>query len=214
MGALAFSCGSRQEVVPQKESLVREHKSGDWSPGLSDSEMETLFSIANDTLDWCVEGGESFDFSRYELTDKLQTATATFVTLKIDGMLRGCIGSLAPVEELYRSVHNNAVNAAMKDPRFRPVTSDERGRLEVDISILSPIVPIGGIDEFRLGEHGIILEKGRYRSVYLPEVALEQRWDVEQTLSSLSEKAGLPSDGWREGASFSVFSSVVLGEGR
>lgn len=193
---------------------VIEHKSGDWSPELSDSEKETLFRIADDTLDWCISGDAgNFDFSAYDITEKLKTDTATFVTLKIDGMLRGCIGSLAPVESLHMSVHSNAVNASMRDPRFGPVSGRERDRLEVDISILSPIVPIGGPNEFRIGEHGIIMEKGRCRSVYLPEVAVEQRWNVEQTLSSLSQKAGLGPDEWREGASFSVFSSVVLSEG-
>lgn len=190
---------------------VVEHRSGEWSPDLTDAEKQTLFRIADDTLDWCVRPGrDRFDFGRYELTDKLKTDAATFVTLKLDGMLRGCIGSLAPVEELYNSVHGNAVNAALRDPRFRPVSSNERDRLEVHISILSPIRQIDSIDEFRIGEHGIILEKGRYRSVYLPEVAVEQGWSVEETLSSLSEKAGLPPDAWKQGASFSVFSSVVL----
>ncbi len=213
VAALGLSCNSVEDPAVMEGPQVKEHRSGEWSPELSDTESETLFRIANDTLDWGVKGGrERFDFTPYALTDKLREYAATFVTLKANGMLRGCIGSLEPVEELYMSVHHNALNASLRDPRFEPVSEQERERLEVHISILSPIVPIGDIDEFRIGEHGIILEKGRYRSVYLPEVALEQRWNVEQTLSSLSEKAGLPPEGWRDGARFSVFSSVVLSE--
>ena len=137
---------------------------------------------------------------------------ATFVTLKMGGMLRGCIGSLEPVAKLYESVHDNAVNAALKDPRFRPVSAGELPPLDVHISVLSPIVEIDSLDAFKLGEHGIILEKGRHRAVYLPEVAPEQGWSVDETLSSLSQKAGLSADAWRTNTSFSVFSSVVLAQ--
>ena len=192
---------------------VKEQRSGSWTPGLTDAEKKTLFALANDTLKWCVEGQRGpFDFKKYELTPLLKTDMATFVTLKINGDLRGCIGSLAPVEALYRSVHNNAVNAALRDPRFTPVQTRELAHLEVDVSLLSPIRDIPSIADFKLGRQGIILEKGRYRAVYLPEVAPEQGWTVEETLTSLSQKAGLPADAWREGAKFKVFESVVLSE--
>ena len=78
------------------------------------------------------------------------------------------------------------------------------------ISLLSPIIDIASVDEFKIGEHGIIIEKGSYRAVYLPEVAVEQKWTKEETLSSLSLKAGMDRDGWRKGAKFKVFSSVVF----
>jgi len=192
---------------------MKEHKTGSWTPGLSGAEKTTLFDIARDTLKGCVGGGcEPFDFSPYRLTPLMKSDMATFVTLKIRGGLRGCIGSLEPVEPLYRSVHNNAVNAALRDPRFRPVQAGELARITVEVSILSPILETGSMAEFKLGQQGIILEKGRYRAVYLPEVATEQGWTVEETLASLSEKAGLPPDAWREGARFKVFESVVLSE--
>ncbi|MEI6564676.1 MAG: AmmeMemoRadiSam system protein A [bacterium] len=192
---------------------MKEYRSGSWTPGLSEAEKTTLFAIANDTLKWCVKGrhGE-FDFSPYVITPLMKTSMATFVTLKIKGELRGCIGSLAPVEALYLSIHNNAVNAALRDPRFSPVQPGELPRIEVDVSVLSPIRDIPSIADFKIGQQGIILEKGRYRAVYLPEVATEQGWTVEETLSSLSQKAGLPSDAWRKGATFQVFESVVLSE--
>ncbi|MFN2352829.1 MAG: AmmeMemoRadiSam system protein A, partial [Kiritimatiellia bacterium] len=172
---------------------------------------ETLFALARDTLGWCVqrEAGE-FSFEQYCLTDKLRQPAATFVTLKIDGELRGCIGSLMPEDPLYLSVHRNAVNAARHDPRFSPVTEAELASLTVDISILSPIEPLADPADFKLGQQGIILERGRQRAVFLPEVALEQNWTREQTLSFLSRKAGLSPDAWRQGATFKVFESVVL----
>ncbi|MBL7115633.1 MAG: AmmeMemoRadiSam system protein A [Kiritimatiellae bacterium] len=191
--------------------MIKEHCSGEWTPGLDREEQVTLFGIVSDTLDWCVHGGKgSFSFDAYEVTDALKVPTATFVTLKRCGDLRGCIGSLVPEAPMFESVHDNAVNAAMHDYRFRTVQPDELASLEVHISLLSPIVPIADLSEFTLGEHGIIVSKAGCRAVFLPEVATEQGWTKEETLSHLSMKAGLAADAWREGASFQVFSSVVL----
>ena len=203
----------QQDVKPKEEHAVKEHRSGTWTPGLSEAEKTTLFAIARDTLKWCVSGAKKdFDFTPYTLTPLIKTNMATFVTLKIRGQLRGCIGSLAPVDALYMSVHENAINAALHDPRFDPVRPAELPRIEVDVSVLSPIQDIPSIAEFKIGQQGIIMEKGFHRAVYLPEVATEQGWTVEETLSSLSMKAGLPPNAWRDGAHFKVFESVVLSE--
>lgn len=213
VGKEPVTAKSETQAGKKEYRAMKEHKSGTWTPGLSDEEKTTLFSVARDTLKWCVEGGKGkFDFKKYTLTPLLKTDMATFVTLKIRGSLRGCIGSLAPMDPLYLSVHENAVNAALRDPRFPPVQPDELSRISVDVSVLSPIRDIPSLDDFKIGQMGIILEKGRYRAVYLPEVATEQGWTIEETLSSLSMKAGLPPNAWREGAKFKVFESVVLSE--
>jgi len=190
---------------------IQEHRSGAWSPGLTEEEKTTVFAIAGDTLRWCTSGSrEPFALDAYELTPKLREEMATFVTLKVGDRLRGCIGSLAPVASLAQSIHDNTVNAALRDTRFRPVTAEEVAGIDIHLSVLSPIVPIPSLAEFHIGEHGIILEKGRQRAVFLPEVAVEQNWTKEETLTALSMKAGLPADAWRAGASFKVFSSVAL----
>lgn len=195
----------------EETAVIKEHKSGKWSPELTSDEKKTLFAIVEDTLDWCVKGGKGeFSFGKYAITEKMKVKTATFVTLKMRGMLRGCIGSLQPVDPMYESVHDNAINAALRDHRFRPVTAQELPGLEVHISLLSPIVDIPSVDDFKVGEHGIIIEKGMYRAVYLPEVAVEQGWTKEDTLGSLSEKAGMDAGAWKSGAKFKVFSSVGL----
>lgn len=201
------------ELPKQKEEKMKiiEHCSGAWNPGLSEKEKGTLFAVAQDTLKWCVnkEGGK-FPMEKYELTPKLKADTATFVTLKIKGELRGCIGSLAPSEPLYLSVHHNAVNAALHDYRFQPVSKEELPSISLDVSILSPIREIPSLEEFKLGQQGIILEKGMNRAVFLPEVALEQKWTREETLTHLALKAGLERDAWKSGARFRVFESAVL----
>ena len=107
-------------------------------------------------------------------------------------------------------MHDNAVNAGMNDYRFRAVKADELPRITVHISILSPITDIPSLNDFKIGAHGIIIEKGTHRAVYLPEVAVEQKWTREETLSELSLKAGMDANAWKEGARFKVFSSVVL----
>lgn len=195
--------------------LIREHKSGQWTPGLSDTERATLFAMAEDTLRWCVTSGgrTPFSFDAYELTEKLKQESHTFVTLKKNGDLRGCIGSLPPMSPppLYRSVHQNAILAALKDDRFKPVTAGELASIAIHLSILGPVAEIKSVDEFKLGEHGIIVEKGHSHGVFLPEVAVEQKWSKEETLNYLCEhKAHLPADAWKQGATLKVFSSVVL----
>ena len=214
--------GQAGEMTPAPEAKttnkkeagkVKEHKSGEWSPMLDNAEKETLFAITTATLEWCVKGGEgSFSFDKYTITPKLKVPTHTFVTLKIKGGLRGCIGSLPPMspDPLCKSVHENAINAASRDYRFPQVTERELKDIDVHISLLSPVKAIASLDEFIIGKHGIIFRKGRNRSVFLPEVAVEQNWTKEDTLTHLSMKAGLEQDAWRSGAEFEVFESVVL----
>jgi AmmeMemoRadiSam system protein A len=106
----------------------------------------------------------------------------------------------------------NAVNAALEDPRFQPMTSGELDEVEVEISALTPMREVAGPDEIVLGRHGVLLKKGRHSAVYLPQVASQQGWNLEQTLNHLARKAGLPTNGWREGATFEVFEATVFPE--
>lgn len=193
---------------------LTEHRSGPWSPKFSNEDKATLFAIAEKTLAWSVSfpRAPNFDFSRFTLTESIKSPMATFVTLRQQGNLRGCIGSLAPNSPAYRSVHDNTLAAACHDPRFPPVGDREIATIRITISILSPIIPLKKPEEFRLGEQGIIMEKDGYRAVFLPEVAIEQGWDAEMTFKALSQKAGLPSDAWQEGSEFMVFHSVVLSQ--
>ena len=207
----ATNAGAALSTRKEEQMKIIEHCSGAWKPGLSEKEKNTLFAIARDTLSWCVNQPDGkFPMEKYELTPKLKADAATFVTLKIKGELRGCIGSLTPAEPLYMSVHHNAVNAARHDYRFHPVGKGELASISVDVSILSPIREIPSLDEFKLGQQGIILEKGMARAVFLPEVALEQKWTKEETLTHLALKAGLERDAWKSGARFHVFESAVL----
>jgi len=128
------------------------------------------------------------------------------------GKLRGCIGQPEPAFPLYYGTVQAALDAALRDPRFEPVAASELSRLEVEVTVLSPRKPVASWRDIRLGTHGIVLRKGSKAALFLPQVAPEQGWTIEETLTALSEKAGLPPDGWKDGASFSVFTGQVFEE--
>jgi AmmeMemoRadiSam system protein B/AmmeMemoRadiSam system protein A len=132
--------------------------------------------------------------------------------IRAQGRLRGCIGQPEPTFPLYYGTVQAALDAALRDPRFEPVTAGELGRLEIEVTVLSPRRPVASWRDIRLGTHGIVLQKGDKAALFLPQVAPEQGWTLEQTLSALAEKAGLSADGWKDGASFSVFTGQAFEE--
>jgi AmmeMemoRadiSam system protein A len=144
----------------------------------------------------------------------MKQTRAAFVTLKQNSQLRGCIGEIFPRQPLYMSVISNAINAAVNDRRFPPVTKDQCDSLDIEISALTVPAPIALSDQIRIGVDGVVLRKNGYSAVFLPQVAPEQHWNLEQMLTQLSLKAGLPADAWKQGASFLVFQAEVFGEDR
>ena len=147
-----------------------------------------------------------------KISDAMRQPRAAFVTLKKSGRLRGCIGDIFPQRPLYRSVIMNAINACVNDRRFPPVTQDECKDITIEISALTAPKPVASYHEIRIGTDGVVLNKEGHSAVFLPQVAPEQGWDLNQTLTQLSRKAGLGGDAWKKGASFLVFQAVVFGE--
>ena len=137
-----------------------------------------------------------------------------FVTLndKATGALRGCIGEIMPMRPLVEAVVARAVDAALRDPRFSPVSERELGGIRVEVSALTPPKRVASWRDIVLGRDGMTLEKNGCFAVFLPQVAPEQGWDLPTTLSYLSQKAGLSSDAWREGATFETFQAEVFHE--
>jgi AmmeMemoRadiSam system protein B/AmmeMemoRadiSam system protein A len=127
------------------------------------------------------------------------------------GRLRGCIGQVEPRFPLYFGTVHAALEAALSDPRFEPVTASELGQLDVEVTVLSRKRSVASWRDIEIGTHGIILEKGDKAALFLPQVAVENGWSIEQTLRELSKKAGLPPDGWKEEARLSVFTGQVFG---
>ncbi len=144
---------------------------------------------------------------------------ACFVTLKQDGDLRGCIGTLEPHRPLLTDVKSNAVSAAMHDPRFMPLGVEELDATTVEVSVLSPMTEMHVRDEadalaqMRPNVDGIVFEFGRYRSTFLPQV-WEDLSQPRDFLAMLRRKAGLPEDFWEEGVKLSRYTVSKWSEAR
>jgi len=144
---------------------------------------------------------------------RLAREQACFVTLKLQGRLRGCIGELDAREPLIEAVADRALAAALHDPRFRPLTADELSRIEIDISVMSPLRRVKGPEEVIVGRHGVVVKHRGRSGVFLPQVAPEQGWDRDTMLTILcEEKAGLPADAWKRDAELWVFTADVFSE--
>ncbi len=120
-----------------------------------------------------------------------------FVTLTLDGQLRGCIGHVTGVEPLWRSVVNNAQGAAFRDPRFTPLKPEELDEVVIEISALSPLEAVEGPDEVIVGSHGLLVERGLSRGLLLPQVAARYGWDAVTFLDQTCRKAGMEPGCWR-----------------
>ncbi|MFH1069293.1 MAG: AmmeMemoRadiSam system protein A, partial [Candidatus Glassbacteria bacterium] len=147
------------------------------------------------------------------ITPVLAEKRGAFVTIKERGQLRGCIGMIVGMRPLVETVSEMAVAAAARDPRFNPVTVDELALLEVEISALSPITPVGDVSRIQVGRDGLIVRRGQFQGLLLPQVATEYGWDRDTFLAQTCRKAGLPPDAWKlKDTEISSFSAEVFGE--
>lgn len=179
-----------------------------------------LLQIARNAITKAVRGGRSLtaDVGNAEGAGDVPQAAklkmGAFVTLndKATGALRGCIGEILPMRPLVNAVAARAVDAALHDPRFLPVSERELAGLRVEVSALTPPRRVGSWRDIVLGRDGMTLEKVGCFAVFLPQVAPEQGWDLATTLTYLSQKAGLSADAWRRGAVFETFQAEVFHE--
>jgi AmmeMemoRadiSam system protein B/AmmeMemoRadiSam system protein A len=182
---------------------------------LNEEEQQYLLRLARQTLEQYLQDGTLPDVDESELSGILTAKKACFVTLNKHGMLRGCIGVLTPHDNLYKAVMENAVNAAVNDPRFKPVTYEELSEITIEISVLSSPERIFYDDNDLLNQiegRGVIISAGFNRATYLPQV-WEQLPDPEEFISQLCSKAGLPADFWKRGTlEIYVYTAQVFGE--
>ena len=142
---------------------------------------------------------------------------ATFVTLTRDGRLRGCRGRIDAVQPLPQDVAVSALQTALDDPRFPPVTASELPELRIAISVLTPPEPLpaAGFEDLcavlRPRDDGLLLSAGDLRATFLPKV-WEQLPDPEAFLEALWEKAGLPPRAWPEGISIERYGAIDFAE--
>jgi len=141
----------------------------------------------------------------------LKELRGAFVTLHENGALRGCIGMVMAVQPLDETVREMARAAAVEDSRFEPVTEAELEKLQLEISVLSPMFEIAPEDVV-VGRHGLMVSYGGRRGLLLPQVAPEWGWDRETLLAQTCRKAGLPAEQWKRGATLEAFTAEVFGE--
>ncbi len=179
---------------------------------LNNKQKQILLKVARETIETYIQIGKT---PILKIDDKvLNEKYGSFVTLHKKGQLRGCIGNIIGTMPLWETVRNMAIESATGDPRFPAVTEDELEQIDIEISVLTQPKRIKNIDEFHLGEHGVIIKKGFNQGVFLPQVAKETGWSKEEFLSCLcNHKAGLSPDAWKDKTTeIHIFNAQVFGE--
>ncbi|PWB52401.1 MAG: hypothetical protein C3F13_11610 [Anaerolineales bacterium] len=169
---------------------------------LSEADRTYLLSLARQTIENHLRGHKvpALDFER--LSPQLRADGASFVTLTYRGYLRGCIGSLEPIQSLAEDVREHALDAAFQDYRFPPVQLKEMNEIEIEISYLTRPEPLKYTDsddllrKIRPNMDGVVIRDGVRRATFLPQV-WEKVPDPEEFLEQLCMKMGAPADTWK-----------------
>lgn len=199
------------ESVRDESGGRRARADGDPGAGLSDGDRRFLLRLARNTIEERL--GQDAPPLERPASSVLDEKRGGFVTLKKNGRLRGCIGYIAAVKPLEETIGEMALAAAFDDYRFPALTADEIDDLEIEISVLSPVVEIDDPSVIEVGVHGIILTRGSRRGLLLPQVAVEWGWDRERFLDQTCLKAGLEPGAWRKDDTvIEIFSADVFSE--
>jgi AmmeMemoRadiSam system protein A len=190
---------------------------------LSSSDKQLLLDIARAALLAATSGVDPYPKAESESSElknyppALRQEAACFVTLSIEGQLRGCIGSLQAHQALVYEVRQNTASSALRDPRFAPVSAADVDRITIEISILSQPKAMQFSSESDLlkqiipFEDGLVLEEGRHRATFLPLV-WEKLPNKADFLTELKSKAGLPRDYWSNRLSVSRYKTLIIEE--
>ena len=168
---------------------------------LSIEEGQLLIKIARENISTYLKGGE------YSLSSDLpkifNEKLGVFVTLSINSNLRGCIGYPEPYMELINGLLDVSIAAAVEDPRFNPLSLEEFEKVKIEISVLTKpqFVDVKSYHDYfnvlKVGRDGLIIENGYHRGLLLPQVPVEQNWNLNEFLEGLCYKAGLNNDAWK-----------------
>lgn len=168
-------------------------------------EGKFLVRLARDTVKTYLEKNKVINVPK-DTPKKLFEKCGVFVTISLfrngEKRLRGCIGYPYPTDPLVEAVIDSAINAATQDPRFNPLTINELGKVVFEVSVLTPPEkievknPQEYVNHIKVGEDGLIIEKGIYKGLLLPQVPVEWGWGEEEFLCQCCMKAGVPVDSW------------------
>lgn len=189
---------------------------------LSQNEGEFLVELARKTVEEYLKTGKRIKIHE-KVPEKLLQPCGVFVTINTvenrEKVLRGCIGFPLPTAPLVEAVMESAISAATQDPRFPHLSLGELDHVVFEVSVLTPpeIIEVKNPKEYsakiKVGEHGLIVERGYYKGLLLPQVPVEWEWDEETFLCQCCIKAGLPPDSWLVGGTkIYKFSSIIAEE--
>jgi len=203
-----LAMGPKSSGTNQDIALSSRDRTGEKERPMSDSgrfteeEGRYLISTARETIEQRLYNRQAGEQTDDAISPKYREKRGTFVTLTIDGGLRGCIGHIIPQETVLEGVKANAINAAFRDPRFRPLTQEEWAKVEIEVSILTDPQPLAYSDgddllrKLRPDIDGVIIKKGYQQATFLPQV-WEQLPDTKEFLTHLCLKAGLEANAWQ-----------------
>jgi AmmeMemoRadiSam system protein A len=177
--------------------------------GLNDKQQQILLAVVKESIQLKLSGRK---LPKYNFEDEIfWERRGAFVTLHKHGQLRGCIGYIVEIAPLLETIQRMAIASAFEDPRFPPLEKEEFKYLNIEISVLTPLKKVKDISEIEIGRDGLLIKKGFYQGLLLPQVAEEEGWDVETFLKHTCLKAGLYPDAWREkGTTIEKFSAQIF----
>jgi len=205
--AIAFTTDSKATKAENSDATK-----ASYDYNLTSKDKDILLALVKKTLANYIPGKRIDSLKSNDFPEALHAPLGVFVTLHKNNALRGCIGRFYTDDPLYKTVQEMAIAAATEDTRFKPVCISELKDITIEISVLSLMKRIYKPDEIVLGKHGIYIKKDNRSGTFLPQVATETGWDVEDFLGHCSQdKAGLGWDGWKD-AELYVYTALVFGE--
>lgn len=205
--------GDKHRVVGYHAISVNQ-KNVDEDLSLIEADKYVLLHWARTCIDGHLRTGRTGAFPEVQLTDGIRKKAGAFVTLRKNGELRGCIGHFEPDYSLYDIIRKMAIAAATEDSRFQPLTLSELDSVDIEISVLTPLKRITSVNEIRLGTDGIYIKKGGHSGTFLPQVAEEMNWSLEEFLGYCSRnKAGIGWDGWKDNETeLYIYQAIIFQE--
>ena len=209
--------GDHSRVVGYSAEILVRPQGGtaaEYGFSLNEEEKQRLLTIARKSVERVV-----LDSKLYEPAttgdEALDQERGAFVTIKEAGELRGCVGYTSGVKPLYRTISEAAALAALRDPRFRPVTREELPQLEYEISVLSPLVHVRDVNQIEVGRHGLLIRNRDHEGLLLPQVPVEQHWNRTKFLQQTCVKGGMDPECWKaEETDIFRFTALVFSEHR
>jgi len=172
---------------------------------LTQPEKQTLLAIARQAITHHLQTNQTIDLDTHPLTPTLRTPHGAFVTLRKDGLMRGCSGDLLQAAPLAQTIRDNAIHAATRDPRFPPLTPDEIQTIQIEISLLcpttpetNPFTPVTNPNQIQIGRDGLYLDHAGPRggALLLPQVATDHGWDPQAFINAICQHAQAPPNAW------------------